>query len=291
MKPIDSFEKLIRDLHVLDINTSAEMDRRILHDTLKAQQKLKQTKLAGTQPDIRRIIMKSPITKLAAAAVIIALVVLGLFELIHTDSTSGVVWAEVARKVQASRGVIFRTVRHDTPDPYDRGVDFSMDHYSSTQSRLDAYKGGEINRTIYSDCNTKTVILVDHYHKSYVKMTGEETMPDGFRMADPNHRVQSYLSCEHRELGPKTIDGVLCEGIEVTDPASFGGDNPPESVMARVWVSVETGYPVRIEAEYVIDNGQSRFDFVQDQFQWDVELDESLFEPNIPADYIDISPY
>jgi len=73
MKPMESFIKLIRDLHVLDINTSAEMDQRILHDSLKVQQEFKQTKLAETQPDIRNIIMKNPITKYAAVfAIVIA---------------------------------------------------------------------------------------------------------------------------------------------------------------------------------------------------------------------------
>jgi hypothetical protein len=71
MKPIDWFEKLIRDLHVLDINTSAEMDRRILHDTLKIQKECKRTKLAGTQPDIWRKIMKSSITKSAAVIAVV----------------------------------------------------------------------------------------------------------------------------------------------------------------------------------------------------------------------------
>jgi hypothetical protein len=66
MKPIERFEQLIRDLHVLDINTSAEMDRQILHDTLKVQKERKKTKSAGNRPDIWRTIMKNPITKLAA---------------------------------------------------------------------------------------------------------------------------------------------------------------------------------------------------------------------------------
>ncbi len=78
MKPTESFIKLIRDLHVLDINTSSEMDRRILHDVLKAQKEYKRTKLAGAQPDIWRIIMKNPITKIAAAAVVLAAVVLSI---------------------------------------------------------------------------------------------------------------------------------------------------------------------------------------------------------------------
>jgi hypothetical protein len=71
MKPIDCFEKLIRDSNVLDINTSAEMDRRILHDTLKVQKECKRTKLAGTQPDIWRKIMKSSITKSAAVIAVV----------------------------------------------------------------------------------------------------------------------------------------------------------------------------------------------------------------------------
>jgi len=68
------------------------------------------------------------------------------------------------------------------------------------------------------------------------------------RMMDPNSRVLRFLSCKHKELGQKTIAGVLCEGIETTDPAFHGGEHPPESLMARVWVSVETGYPVHSRA-------------------------------------------
>jgi len=234
--------------------------------------------------------MKNPITKLAIAAAIIAAVVLGLFESIDTGSTSGVVWAEVAQKVQASRGCIFRMVRHDTPAPHDGGVDFSMNHYSRTKARLDRYKSGEVVNTMYDNCETRTVILVDHIHKSYVQDTNAKDMPASFQMADPNSIIQRFLSCEHRELGRQTIDGVLCEGIETTDPAFSGRDDPSEHLVARVWVSVETGYPVQYEAEYVRNDGEIRFDIVTDQFEWDVELDEGLFEPNIPAGYIDISP-
>ena len=78
MKPVDNFEKLIRDSRVLDIDTSTEMDRRILHDTLKIQKELKQTKLASTQPDIWRKIMKSSITKLAVAAGVILALLIGI---------------------------------------------------------------------------------------------------------------------------------------------------------------------------------------------------------------------
>ena len=231
--------------------------------------------------------MKSPITKLAAAAAVIAVVVLGLVEFIGTESTSGVVWAEVAKKVQASRGVIYRsrTIRSWRPDK----PDYTMNYLSSTKSRLDSYKGNQIIKTIYDDFNTKTVILVDHGHKSYVKMTFEQMEQDDL-WRDPKSLVQRFLSHEHRELGQKTVEGVLCEGIETTDPAFLGPDSLLDSLMARVWASVETGYPVQFEVEVVRNNGEIRIEEVADSFQWDVELDESMFKPNIPADYIDISP-
>ena len=282
MNSPENIEKLIKNAV---IHSNPDVNQAVLKELLQQFDDTREQKPAVMQPNIRRTIMKSPITKIAAVAAVITLVALGLFEFIDTGSTSGVVWAEVARKVQASQGVIFRSIEEIVPDTYDRGVDFSMEHYSSTQSRLDGYKGGEIIKTIYSDCNTKTVILVDHYHKSYVKMTFEETMPDGFGMADPNSMVQGFLSHEYRELGPKTIDGLLCEGFETTDPAFYGGGKLPEPLMARVWVSVETGYPVQFEGEYVSGNDQTRYSCVRDQFQWDVELDPSLFEANIPPDY------
>jgi len=199
-----------------------------------------------------------------------------------------VVWAEVARKVQASRGVIYRsrTIRSWRSDK----PDYTMNYLSNTQSRLDSYKGDQIIKTIYDDFNTKTVILVDHGHKSYVRMTVEQMEQDDF-WRDPKSLVQRFLSHEHRELGQKTIDGVLCEGIETTDPTFFGADSLLDSLMAQIWVSVKTGYPVQFEVEVVRNNGEIRIADVADQFQWDVELDESMFEPDIPADYIDISPY
>jgi hypothetical protein len=39
-----------------------------------------------------------------------------------------------------------------------------------------------------------------------------------------------------------------------------------------------------------LDGKAKATEWTMDQFQWDVELDPGIFEPNIPADYEDISP-
>ena len=235
--------------------------------------------------------MKSPITKITAAAVIILAVGFGLFEFLDTGNKSSVVWAEVARKVQASRGIIFRG-REIMLNSQDSGPDYIMNYLSSTQSRHDSYEGDQIIKTFYDDYNTKTVVFIDYNHKSYIKRTVEE-MEQNDLWKDPKNLIQKFLSHKHRKLGSKTVDGVLCEGIETTDP-NFGGANfPVDSLTARAWVSVEMGYPVLLELEVIGtagDNEKLHITSVMDQFRWDVELDNNLFDPNIPDGYIDISP-
>ena len=291
MKSAENIEKLIKNLD-LDIDINAETERVILGELSEVHEKSKKMKSALVLPNIRRTIMRSPITKLAVAAVIITAVALGLFEFIGTEGTSGVVWAEVAKKVQASRGVIFRRAgtSSDMSREYRKDeADYSILYNSPRYSRRDDYKGDQIYKTFYDDFNTKTSVFIDHGHKSYIKRT-VEGMEQNDLWGNPKSLVQRFLSHEHRELGQKTVEGVLCEGIETTDPAFLGPDPLLDSLMARIWVSVETGYPIQFEVEIIRNNGQIRIAGVADQFQWDVELDESIFEPNIPADYIDIWP-
>jgi hypothetical protein len=285
MRPTDDIQRFIDKAAV---RTNPKMDETVLNNVLAAQEKTTNEDSAALGPSRRSIIMRRPIVKLAVAAALITVAGLGILEFFGTGKKSGVVWAEVAQRVQASRGVMFRATERIVPDTYDQEVDFSMQHGTSTQSRLDKYKGGKIITTIWGDGNTKTMILVDYYHKSYVRMVLEKTMPGRLGTTDPNNWVQRFLSCQYQELGQKIIDGVLCEGVETRDPAFYGGGEPAEPPVARLWVSVETGYPVRFEGERAYD--EARHTFVQDQFRWDVDLDGSLFEPNVPAGYLDISP-
>jgi hypothetical protein len=284
MKTVDYFEKLIRDLHILDINTPAEMDRRILHDSLKVQRKYKPIKSAATTPNIWRIIMKNSFTKLAAT-VVIAVIIIGLVSLIDTGSTSGVVWAEVARKVQASQGVLFRSTNG-------RADNYGMHYYSGTQYRVNAFKEDSLSRTIHGDFNTNTVIYIHHQRKTYTTKTFDD-LEQASIWANPKILIQGFLSHEHIKLDRKTVDGVLCEGIETTDPAFLAVKFPVDNLTAQLWVSVETGYPIRCEGKYDGYNGEDgqvlHHEFVVDQFQWNVEIDASMFEPEIPTDYTDLS--
>ena len=112
------------------LSTNPDRHEAIFEKIQRAQDQSKITTPALSGFNLRSKIMKSNITKLAAAAVVIAVVVLGLFEFIGTKDTSGVVWAEVARKVQASRGSVVR-IRESFP--FNEG-NYTMKYYSPTHS-------------------------------------------------------------------------------------------------------------------------------------------------------------
>jgi len=205
-----------------------------------------------------------------------------------------VVWAEVARKVEASQGSI---VRCRESSPSNEG-DYTLKYYSPTHSRTDHYKGGHITYSYYEDFDTMTITSVFHIHKHYIT---DKLNNSGYEFfleqhddwINPRYLVQRILSGEHRELGQKTIEGVLCEGIETTDPAALGPLPGPVNrleVEMRLWVDVETKYPVLFESK-MSGEAEGKWmssDGVMDQFQWDVELDPSFLKANIPPDYVDM---
>jgi len=283
MKPADDIKRYFQKS---TLSTNRNKHEAIFEKIQRARDESRTTSPALYRLNLRSNIMKSPILKLAAAAIIIALVVLGLFEFIGTESTSGVVWADVARKIEASRGVIYRNKSTYSGRPADS--DYSIVYLSDTKSRDDSYKEEQIVRTSYCDFDTQTFTWIAHDAGKYMQEAmSEETLREQHgAWANPKRWITEFLSRNHRKLGRKTIDGVPCEGLETTDP-TFGVSNfQVDSVLARIWVSVETGYPVMLEGE-ITGGGDEKLQIkgVLDQFQWDVELDPNIFEPNIPQDY------
>ena len=76
MKPTEKMEKLIKTKRPR-ITTDTEMDTRLLHNSFAAMEETIQAKSADYKPNLWSIIIRSRITKLAAAAVIV--LVVGLF--------------------------------------------------------------------------------------------------------------------------------------------------------------------------------------------------------------------
>ncbi len=99
MRPAKNIEKLIKNTK---IDTNAKVDKAVLDDVLKTFEKSKDKKSVPMEPNIWRTIMKSRITKLAAAAVIIIAVLVSIHYFGGSIDGASVAWAELVQRVEQS---------------------------------------------------------------------------------------------------------------------------------------------------------------------------------------------
>jgi hypothetical protein len=268
------------------IQTDSQTDRAVLEDLLSKLAKAKEDTPTHYWSERRRIAMRSPIVKLAVAVFIVALV-LGLVNLIDSDNTSGVVWADVVAKVQDSRGVIYRQWITDVNDTSTEVLDWETTYLTPTQYRSEGFREGKPWMSMFDNRETGKRVVLIHFKKEYVLADLRQSDEADQRHADfqnPAWWVQNLMSCEYAKLRAKEVDGVLCGGIETTDLAFASKDSPRiDRLVVRLWVNIETGYPVLFEGRFY---GEKSFKTVFDQFQWNMELGPSVFEPpEIPEDY------
>lgn len=95
MRPSDKIEKLFTQTHV---KTNSDVDKVVLDDAVRAMSKSKQKTPVYNKPDIRRIIMKSNITKFAAAIIIIAALTT-IYQLTGSIDGASVAWGDVVKRI------------------------------------------------------------------------------------------------------------------------------------------------------------------------------------------------
>jgi hypothetical protein len=226
-----------------------------------------------------RMIMKKPVTRMAAAAVIILAVLLG----INQFGCVSVAWTQVVKNVEQAVSVSFRLRTSTTGMPDSVIMVYDSSEYGS---RMDLHVDGKIVSRIYSPQDKNVSVMVMPEAKTYTRMsfTEEQHQQMHQREKDPREFVKLFLSVDHTELGRKTIDGIEVEGLDVNSPKVGGGMF--ESAAGRLWVDVKTELPVRMEIEGLSAAGKIQTKMVMDTFRWDERLNASDFEPNIPSDYI-----
>jgi len=286
MRPKKRVERAIQQK--LRFTADPAFRSQLLTDMMGAQNQSREAIPAPCRVGTRRMIMKNSIVKLGIAAAIMAVLGTGLVEFLGTGSTSGVVWAEVAEKVGASRGFVSRVRQTYTQTNAGKTSEHCLTVYNSPKHglRMDSYEGDRLITSTYIDYAERTLVSLMHQSKQYTRQTvPAETVVAGRSIIDPKELIEQFLAGEYKKLGTKTIEGAEAEGIEVKDPAGFTGNFPVDSVVAQLWVNAKTGYPVKLESETIGNNGDLRVTTVSDRFQWNVEFDASQFHPVIPADY------
>ncbi len=288
MRPNEQIKKLIADLK---INPSAELDARVNSSIDNALVKRKQFDSADYRPGMWRIIMRSPITKLAIAAVIIIAVLAGIYIITgKTPTVTCCAWAQIADKVAQIKTCVYSEHTRQSGgtigqkcQQFEAKIYISSDYGYKSETTID----GNLMFQSYMNPGKKVMVVLMPLEKKYTRilLTDEMLAQMEKETQDPRDMVTKFMSGPYKELGKDTINGVEVKGIEVNNPPAV--QTYYNNFIGRMWVDVATEYPVRMEIEAEIGTGAQKVNvvIVKDDFEWGTELSADIFKPDIPADF------
>ena len=258
-----------------------------LDELAEIKAKVRQSKPSIAWPDIWRIIMKHKLTKLAAAAVIIVAVMLGL-NIIGGPDMASVALADVAKSIEQVKNCVFKKTTILSSEDNGANSFDSFVYYTEAVVREDIFDNQKITYQVYVQFSEGILVGVDHKTKVFKKMDLSDEDMEKMSPVSPKNIVNLILGKgKYKKLGRKTVDEVFSEGFEFEDTRTMLSMDKEkiENVVTRLWVDVNTNLPVRVEVDCVLNN-DSNVNVVMCDPKWDVELEPDFFEPKIPVDYI-----
>lgn len=301
MRPAENIKQTIKNAR---IKINPEIKKSSLKELINELKRSEITALAGPKPSLWRIIMKSKITKFAAAAVFI-ITIIGLHEFNSSIKGTSVAWADVAERLQKvssykakARRVLTEVGRQEPFFEGDILRYFSPDHGSVEES----YEDGKLVMLAYCSISQQAALIVFPLNKVYCRFDlNEELMSvvEYFNPANTEGITKEFGSERCVKLGRREIDGVMTQGFEVKDVKIFSHVPPlllrVEDINIRVWVDEQTLLPIRVEGEGFFTGlmtlfKKCRYKEVMHSIEYDAQIDDSIFDPNIPDDYMLIDP-
>ena len=246
--------------------------------------------------------MKSKITKLSSAALIIIAVMAGIIHFGGSIDGSSIVFAEVLKSIQEANSAVWHEQRVMTYNGKELPFLTSdvVRYYSleyGAKEEMYTMKDILLHQVYWlrgKDVRIEVAPLWKKYKRT--EFTEAERVIAGRSVEAIVELVKSEKAMK---LGRKTINGRETEGFEIHNSKIAGALSPIEfdSLIARFWIDVETSLPLRYEAELLISDRHITFftggkavevKVIGDNFQWDIELEKDIFELNIPPDYTEM---
>ena len=265
MRPADNTKQFIKNA---SIKSNPEVNEAVLKELLNELDKSKSMPCAAREPNIWRIIMRSPITKIAAAAVIIvSLIVASHFLGVPTESVG---WADVVRPILTARTVVFNLEGENMPTT-------RVMNMGTQRVRLEVLSadGKSVQVMVIDYDASRMLTLIPNQKKAIViDLKDIPEKPENVleELRNVVTEIQNDPDVSVEPLGEKEIDGRIVKG--------FRARNPDGEI--TVWADPETALPIRMEQQW------RQLQFVYTDFQFDIEMDESLFSMEIPEGYSEL---
>ena len=240
--------------------TQSDLENEVLNRIIREQKvRLKAAEKATEGLKIRRLIMKSSVTKVAVAAAVIIVAVIG----VHSISAPSITFAQVIEPILNARTMIFDVIIGDE---------------ATGTAMNETIVGQKVRRTI-SNMPGMTMIIDLDGSKMLVLNDADNSAGYVDISGTVGDRHQSYikflrqvitkLKDNHENLGEQEIDGQKTIG--------FTAKGPNEEI--KIWADPETALPIRIE----LTLGQ--MSAIMKNFQFDPPIDDSLVSMDVPAGY------
>jgi hypothetical protein len=248
----------------LRYKASAETHDRVLGNVMRALDESEKQKAGADVPDIWRIIMKSPVTKIAAAVVVITGVLIAMHFM--GLSTATVTFADVVKPILNAKTAVLDIIVGDE----EAGGPVIHDQIKGPLIRRTYSHIEDVVQVIDLEASRILSLTISKKEAAYVDLKGLPSMPNYLEMLRNIIKdLQESTKFEVEELGIQEIDGQEAIGFLARHPRAE----------ITIWANPETALPIRIEQM----GGQMKI--ICKNFKFDVPMDESLFSMVVPEGY------
>lgn len=258
MRPAD-LDKSIKELK---LKASSDLDCRVHGDIDQALAETTRINAVHTEPRLGRYFMKNPMIKLAAAAIIVVAVILGL-----NPFTKGTVTFARVSEYLLSYGTI--------------ALDLIPGGEASGPVMHDVIKGNRIRRTMSNmdivmilDLDSEKMLHLNPTTKSAAYVDIQGTVTEGTHellnmVRSIVSRVEENPEIVVQKLGRRDFDGVEAVGFQLKEP----------NVTISLWADPVTATPKRID----IAIGQNRG--ILKNIEFDIPVSDDLVSMEVPEGY------
>ncbi|MHC4630476.1 MAG: zf-HC2 domain-containing protein [Planctomycetota bacterium] len=238
----------------------SDLEDEVLNRIVREQNvRLKATDKAAAGLKLRRLIMKSSISRVAVAAAVIVVAAIGF----HYIGGSSITFADVVEPILNARTMIFDVIIGDE---------------ETGTSMHEIIAGQKIRRTISNipgmtmiiDLESSRMLAFNDIDNTAGYVNIEGTVKERHQSyVEFLRQVITELKDNHQELGEQEIDGRKAVVFEAR------GHNQG----VKIWADPKTALPIRIELTF------GQMFSIMKNFQINPQIDDSLVSMDVPAGY------
>jgi len=294
-------EHIYREPAAFDFQRWAEKhpeESRLLEQGFKGSRRSNETRIYH----VLRCIMESKVTRYSAAAAVTLAAALVLLSPFGGSQHGGVAIADVQKRISETDTMVFRGwKRFSCPADPNNSLKFNVVKYMSKAygHTEEGYLGDNLAyRITFNLLKKRTIIVLPIWKKCLIFPCTDEQIRIVERL-NPTGLGSLFLETDYKELGASNIDGIDVQGFEVQDLKPIEKILPKflfdiQGGKASIWIGVKELLPIRMDGDIVI--GKSLFTAFKELRlhevcvleKYNIELDEKIFNTDIPEGYTEI---